>query len=439
MIDKFLDLLVWIYNLKVDPNYTTLKRFFKKKDLWPYMLNISNVKSSEQQVENQQCIIMSSYSYLGNHANEETQNAALMAGLSYSTGSHGPRMLLGNTDLFSILEDKISRIFQKDSAIVTNSGYMACLGAVSVAAKGKIIFYDARCHNSLVSGMKLSESKMIKFKHNDFKDLENKLRFSFSSKQRLVIIESLYSMDGTIPDLHALEKLKKKYNLTILIDEAHGLGTLGPTGKGIEEHCDIRISDIIVGTFSKSMSNLGGYICGTQSFIDTCEYYSVSNIFTAGLSAYHIAGTIQALNVLKDKSTIHDLRENRIYMREKLKDAAESLDFEVGGDENSVVIPIIYNFDILRIIDIAYKMRMYGFAIAPVLPPACSYKKPRFRITATSWYTKMDIDRFVEKFVQVNLETKSRMDKSKLNWYSVLFHQIYFYFMNIKFQNLFNY
>lgn len=407
-------LLVYAYNLNIEPSYISFKSYLSSK--WPYMNKISNTKSEYCNIDNTKCKIMSSYSYLGNHANPETQHAAVIAAMAYSSGSHGPRMLLGNTDLFQILETKLSKFYKKEAAIVTNSGYMASLGAIPVIAdENSVIYYDARCHDSLMSGMKLSNAKLVKFSHNNFDNLEKKLSYSFFNvNKKIVVIESLYSMDGTIPDLYHLKKLKNKYNLIVVIDEAHGLGTLGPTGRGVEEYYNIDVSDVIVGTFSKSLSNLGGFITGSSEFIQKCEYYSQANVFTAGLSAYHVAGATQALSVLDNKKTIMQLKENTKYMREKLNNIAGEMGFKVGGHKDSVVIPIIYKYDVLRIIDICHEMKKMGYAIAPVLPPACSIYTPRFRITATSWYTKKTIDDFIDKFVIANRIVDSKLDLTKI-------------------------
>jgi 7-keto-8-aminopelargonate synthetase-like enzyme len=385
---------------------------------------MSNIKSDYVSVDETKCKIMSSYSYLGNHANEETQNAALLAAMSYSTGSHGPRMLLGNTDLFPVLESKLASLFDKDASIVTNSGYMACLGAIPVIAdKNSLIFYDARCHSSLLSGIKLSNSIAIKFKHNNMNDLCSKLKYNWwRSKNKILIIESLYSMDGTIPDLVEIKKLKEKYNLTVIIDESHGFGTL--SSSGLEKMCNVSVSDVIVGTFSKSLSNLGGFIAGNKRFIEKCEYYSQSNVFTAGLSAYHIAGTIQAISVLEDTMVLEKLKQNRIYMRSKLKEISKDLGFIVGGAEESVVIPIIYKYDVLRIIDISHEMKKLGYAIAPVLPPACSVYSPRFRITATSWYAQETIDDFIEKFIMVNKKVETKLDYKKFSKFKFVYSKM---------------
>lgn len=412
----FFAILAWLYDLSIVPSYSNFKAYLGES--WPYMQVVTDAKCDTQLVDNKCCAIMSSYSYLGNHQNEDTQHSATLAAINYGTGYHGPRMLLGNTDISADLERSLATVFNKERCIIANSGYMACMSALTViASSSDAIYYDSRCHSSLRSGMKLSNATLFKFPHNDFSALEQLLKWtSWRHTKKILVIESLYSMDGTIPDLHFVAKLKEKYNLCVVIDEAHGLGTLGPNGNGLEAQENVFISDVIVGTFSKSLSNLGGYICGTHDFITECEYYSLANVFTAGLSAYHIMGAYSGLQTMNDCVTLELLRENCWYLRNKLNILSTELKeiFIVGGEDNSVVIPVIYKYDVLYLVDIAAYMKSHGFALSVVLPPACSAKWPRFRITATSWYSTETIDRFINTFKDAHFSVKSKLNIEKL-------------------------
>ena len=213
-------------------------------------------------------------------------------------------------------------------------------------------------------------------------------------------------MDGTMCHLPELRKLCDKHKALLVIDEAHGLGTLGLHGKGVQDYFNMpHGADIIVGTFSKSLSNLGGYICGTKDFIKNCEYYSDANVFTAGLSSYHAAGASSALSEINE-TIVAKLLNNTRYLRQKLI----SKGFDVRGHDSSPIIPVIFMYDVLKLIDICDHMQSKGFIVCPILPPACSIFEPRLRVTATVSHTHTDIDLFVNTLV-----TYTQIYQSKLN------------------------
>lgn len=355
---------------------------------------------------------------MGAHANRKVQSDAIQGALSHSTGNHGPRMLLGNNCAIVHLERELSTFFSRESCIVSSTGYMACCSVMSVLCdKSSIIFADSHCHASLMSGFKLCGAKVVYFKHNCAQSLSLNLNwYKYRTCNKVVVVESIYSMDGTLCDLPCIKALCTIHDAKLVIDEAHGLGTLGNSGKGIEEHYNmIGAADVIVGTFSKSLSNLGGYICGSKQFIQQCEYYSHSNVFTAGLSVYHACGAHSALNqITNDK--IRKLKENTKLLRSELKNAG----FNVCGSEHSPVVPVLLNYDVFRLLDIAHTMHTKGYAISPVLPPACSFHSPRFRITATCTQKSHDIKNFVRTLKSAYETSSSKMNNDVLSMYKYL-------------------
>ena len=398
--------LVVVYNLNISPSYNSFKSFLGNK--WPYMNVVYDVKTTTPFIKNKQCILFSSYSYLNNHANTEVQQYAIQHAIDYSTGNHGPRMLMGNMSITMQLEKALASFFYKDACIVSSTGYMACCSVMSVLCdKHTIIFADSHCHASLVSGFKLSGSNVVYFKHNCTRSLELWLNwYKFSKSKKVVVTESIFSMDGTICNLPEIKNLCVRHKSLLVVDEAHGLGTLGTNGRGIQEHYNMPNSvDIIVGTFSKSLSNLGGFICASNEFIRNCEYYSHANVFTAGLSAYHVAGAFKALTSI-NRFQVTQLQNNATYLRQRLVNDG----FNVGGHIHSPIIPVIFTYDVFKVIDIAHKMHSEGYAICPILPPACSVYEPRFRITATTAHSRDQIDRFVYR-----LKFNTQHYRSKLN------------------------
>tara|TARA_B110000977_G_scaffold193152_1_gene267718 strand:- start:4866 stop:6278 length:1413 start_codon:yes stop_codon:yes gene_type:complete len=408
--------VVIMYDLSIEPSYNSLKTYIGNK--WPYMNVIYDMKSKNPFVKNKPCSLFSSYSYLYNHSNTSVQEYAIKSALLHSTGNHGPRMLIGNLSIIVQLESAIASFFNKEACIVSSIGYMACCSAIQVLCDKKtIIFADSHCHASLVSGFKLSQAKIVYFKHNCANSLELLLNwYTFRKCKKVIVTESLFSMDGTLCDLPAIKKLSLKHNATLVVDEAHGLGTLGKYGKGIEDHYNMpNTVDIFVGTFSKSLSNLGGYICGSKDFIKKCEYYGHGNVFTAAISAYHAAGAYRALEEVNEEN-VAKLSSNTRYFRQKLIHHG----FDIKGHDCSPVIPIVFKYDIFKLIDICHSMHNEGFVISPILPPACSIFEPRFRLTATTAQTHEQIDDFVN-----TLKLHTTRYQSKLNLETLKLLRIY--------------
>ena len=393
-------------------DYKDIKEYLA--DLWPYMKVVTRIKEKKQMIDDSLCEMFSSYSYLGMHSNNQIQSKGAKVAYACSSGNHGPRMLYGNTQQMISLERKLCDWLNKEKALVASSGYMACMSCSYVACLfHDVVYIDEKCHNSIVSGCILSKKRFVKFRHNDYRDLKKKMELSWG-KTKAVIIESVYSMDGTIGDLPAIKNICTQFEAMLIVDEAHGLGALGEFGRGLEEYYNMPGSaDVIVGTFSKSFSSVGGYIVSNTSFIDKCEYYAMSNVFTAGMSAYHCSIVEAVIDYIScDTSPITSLH----YNTQLLRNALEIKGFDVIGHKDSHVVPIVYKYDVLRMLKICKKMKEAGYAVAPICPPACSFKYPRLRITATSWQTMPQIEAFVTHLKMVERDTPSTIDEGKLYW-----------------------
>ena len=407
--ELFLNIVSYINNLE-SMSYDSIKQYLGV--FWPYMKIVDNVKGIQQKIDNRECLVFSSYSYLGMHSNKAVQKMGENAAHTFSSGNHGPRMLYGNTQPITDLENDLCEWLHKERALVTSSGYMACMSCAYVLGLfHDIVFVDEKCHNSIISGCILTQKRFIKFRHNSAKDLLCKIQ-KYKGKKSAVIIESVYSMDGTIGDLPQIKNVCRNINATLVVDEAHGLGAIGPNGKGLEDYYNMPGSaDVLMGTFSKSFSSVGGYIIGTQDFLEKCEYYAMSNVFTASMSAYHCS-IVQATlkHIQTNKTELQKLQSNTRYFRRLLSENG----FAPLGHSDSHVIPVSYKYDVLRIIKMCYEMLQRGYAISPVCPPACSFKYPRFRITSTSWQNESDIKHFVMTLKDVEYTIKSELDKTRV-------------------------
>lgn len=396
-------------------SYLDCKRFLGSK--WPFMWEVSNVKADKIACAGQDCIPMSSYSYLDLLRDESVQKAAIRAAEEYSPGNHGPRMLGGNTSILCELERKIAQFFGRDAALLCVCGYLACFSACAAISNDRaVIFADNRLHASLRAGMRCGQGKTILFKHNDFADCERHIKANrHKYTDAWIVIESVYSMDGDVADLKAAAALGKKYNCKLMMDEAHGLGVVGKTGRGLEEHLGMQgVCTLIVGTFSKSASSIGGYICGPRKLIEYMDFHAPGNVFSAPLPAYCAGAVIKALEIIdKQPEIVNKAQQNSQRLRELLLDPTiwpegytDQWKYKVEGDPCTTVIPLVFQDDIDRVMRIASAMKRRGFMLSAVAYPACPLREPRFRVTATAAYTEDIMQSFVKNLVEVCLEER---------------------------------
>mmetsp|Transcript_32814 Transcript_32814/g.37212 ORF Transcript_32814/g.37212 Transcript_32814/m.37212 type:complete len:478 (-) Transcript_32814:439-1872(-) len=406
-------------------SFLDAKRHFGKD--WPYMWSVKNVSDDMVDVDNSEfkCETFSSYAYLDFVRDKEVQEFALATAEEYAPGNHGPRMLGGNTKVLCEFEEALAKFLGKEAVLLASSGYLACMSAIhGIAHKGDLIIADQYSHASLRAGLKLSGAKVRYFKHNNFKHAEDLIQKNKKSARRLfMVIESVYSMDGDLGDLPVARALCDKYDMTLIVDEAHGLGVVGATGRGLEEHYHMPgAADIIVGSLTKSMSSVGGYVAAKKDIIEYFEFHSQGNMFSAPLSVYHAAAALASLRKLeKDPSIVQNLQEMAIYFRNKLNTAEwdpstpEHLKFSVYGVEEQAIQPIVFKDDPMRVMRIATNLKKAGYLVGPVVAPACPLREPRLRVTTQSSMTKEQIDRFVATLVKVAENTAPVMDFDLIN------------------------
>jgi len=382
---------------------------------WPFQLPVTNIRGDQQTItgfdgHSWKCTIMSSYSYLGMHRENKVQQAAVDAAQSYASGNHGPRMLHGNSVILEELQQEIAAFCGAKAALVASSGYIACMGALMTAIDSHdLVIADCKLHDCLKKGILLSGAKCIQFKHNDFEDATrvavDALWWMWPKPPKIwIIMEAVYSMDGTVGNLPAARSLCDKIGASLIVDEAHGLGVLGETGRGLSEHFKMSSSviDIRLGTFSKSFSSVGGFVTGTKSFIARCEMGSPGNVFTAGLSAYHAGAVLSTLrqDELRNAALVR-YREVHALLLRKLNEA-KFRTISVHGNPSSPVIPLRLPLDILRGIYFSNQLMKAGFALAFVGPPATSKNTLMFRLTAASWYSDKQVEDLVKALVEID-------------------------------------
>lgn len=375
-------------------SFTEIQEWFGER--WPFMKKIENTRSAKIKVEGKDCVCISSYNYLDLGRDERCQIAAVEAANAYSSGNHGPRMLCGNLQILEDLEVKIAKFFKKDHALVFSSGFLACMSTIAgIARKGDLLLMDKLSHASLRTGAKICSAKTVIFKHNDFKDAEKIIK-KHKFNRLIMVIEGIYSMDGDIGDLPTARKLCDKYGGILVMDEAHSLGTLGKTGHGTEEYFGYTVeADIICGTFTKSISSVGGFLTCNAKLREYYTFYAPGLVFSAPLSAYHCGAALKAFEIIESEpERAQKVQANGEYLRAKFIENGFNI-----GETVTNVIPVIFR-DIIQVIEMHHFMLKKGFFAAAVAAPACPLDAPRYRICATSADTKESLDNIVNILIE---------------------------------------
>ena len=361
-----------------------------ENDLYYYNQPVSEICAESKVIVNgREMGMYASYSYLGLINHPKINQAAIGAVEKYGTGTHGVRTLAGTLDLHKELEETIANFKHAESAVTYTSGYVTNLTVVStMVGRGDWVISDKLNHASIVDGCLMSGAKFTRFNHNDMSHLEKRLKQA-GENTKLVIADSVFSMDGDIINLPKMVELCKKYNAWLMIDEAHSVGVLGDTGRGIEEHFGLPNDsiDIKMGTLSKTIPSVGGYVAGNKDMIDFLRHASRAYIFSAALPPAQAAAAKAAFEViLEEPWRIEKLRNNTTQFISGLRQRG----FDTMESETAIV-PILCNED-----DLAYQMtaeaQNRGVFVLPVVSPAVPEGLARLRATVTAAHEESDIE-----------------------------------------------
>lgn len=355
-------------------------------------------------------IVMGSNDYLGLGAHPEVVAAAENALKTYGFGSTGSPLTTGNTALHIELEEKIAHLFNKEAALLFNSGYVANVGIInSVTAENDLIVADQLCHASIQDGMQMSKATSRFFKHNDAKHLESileKERDNFNGC--LIITEGIFSMDGDVAKLDEIYEVARRYNARLMVDEAHDFGVLGSNGLGVcEKFHLIRETDIIMGTFSKICGSIGGFVVGSKELIEWIRSTGRSHIFSVALPPSNCAATIKALEIFSsDKSLRQKLKENINHFINGLK----SLGYQPKENHESSVIPVVIGNE-EKLGEMYQSLLADGVLCIPVVYPAVGRKNCRFRFTIMANHTVAELDYAVSCLEKAMIKSEFTFNK----------------------------
>ncbi|MFJ2864428.1 aminotransferase class I/II-fold pyridoxal phosphate-dependent enzyme [Kitasatospora sp. NPDC087314] len=353
-------------------------------------------------LDGERLLMMSGYSYLGLAGDERVVAAAKAAVDVYGTGNHGVRALAGTIPLHEELEAEVARFARRERALVFGSGYAANVGTVgALVGQGDTVLIDKYDHASIVDGCRLSGATVTRFRHNDVDHLERRLKAASPTGVRLVIVDSVYSMDGDIAPLPALRAVCDAHDALLMVDEAHALGVIGATGGGIEEHFGHRYRvDVKLGTLSKAIPSMGGWVAGSHELIGHLRYAARPFLFSAALGPAQTGAALESLRILRrepERVTHTQVQAQRL--RERLNAAGIST-----MDSSTAVLPVIAGSDDAAY-DYATACRKAGVIGLPVVTPAVPNDLARLRIAVTARHTAADIDFAADAFLTAAAQT----------------------------------
>lgn len=368
---------------------------YKAAGLYPYHRLIETGQDTEVQVNGRKMLMLGSNSYLELTTHPRIKERAAEAIRTYGTGCAGSRFLNGTLPIHVELEKKLAEFVGKEAALVFPTGFQTNTGVISsLVHKGEYIIGDKFIHACIMDGCQLSYGQLLRYDHNNMADLEEKLSRLPDTAAKLIVTDGVFSMEGDICDLPGITTLAERYGAQVMVDDAHGLGVLGPQGRGTAAHFGLTDKvDLIMGTFSKSLAAIGGFIAGSERTINYLMHMARPYMFSASASPASVAAVLGALEVMEEETWRLDrLWENTRF----LKEGFDALGFDTGHTQ-SPVIPIVVGE-----VDVCFKMWHFlqdeGIFVNPVVPPGVPPGRCLIRISVTAGHTRQQLERALEIF-----------------------------------------
>lgn len=377
----------------------TIPQETKAAGIYPYYKPISSGQDPIVKMADGSSVMMfGSNSYLGLSDDPRLKEAAIKAIEKYGTSCSGSRFLNGTLDIHEELEEKLARFVGKDQAVTFSTGFQVNLGVISALGfRGGYILLDDTDHACIIDGSRLSWSTVYKFKHNDMDALEKKLKACEPDAPKMIVVDGVYSMLGDLCPLPQICELAEKYNASVMVDDAHGLGVFGKNGSGTADYFGLTDKvDLIMGTFSKSFGSLGGFIAGSEPVINYLKHNARSLIFSASMTPAAVAAASKALDIMQNEpERIEHLWDITRYAHAKFRENG----FDINATQ-SPIIPLMVRDTrkAMQIVTLAYNE---GVFITPVIAPAVPEKDVLIRFALMATHTKEHIDIAVEKLTKI--------------------------------------
>ena len=364
--------------------------------VYPYFREIEGKQGTEVDMGGHHVLMFGSNAYTGLTGDERVIEAGIQAMRKYGSGCAGSRFLNGTLDLHVQLEKELAEFVGKDEALCFSTGFTVNSGVIACGREDYIIC-DDRDHASIVDGRRLSFSTNLKYKHNDMEDLERQLQKCNPDSVKLIVVDGVFSMEGDLANLPEIIRLKHKYNATVMVDEAHGIGVFGRDGRGVCDYFGLTDEvDIIMGTFSKSLASIGGFVAADKSIINWLRHNARTYIFSASNTPAATAAAMEALHIIqREPERIKALWEVTNYALDRFRENG----FEIG-DTQSPIIPL-YVRDTEKTFMVTKLAFEEGVFINPVIPPACAPQDTLVRFALMATHTKEQVNLAVERLVKV--------------------------------------
>lgn len=374
---------------------------FIEAGVYCYFREITGKQGTEVQMDGHNVLMFGSNAYTGLTGHPRVEAAAKSALEQYGTGCAGSRFLNGTLDLHVKLEKELAQFIGKDEAICFSTGFTVNSGVIPVlCGREDYIICDDRDHASIVDGRRLSYAKCFKYKHNDMEDLEKILQKCRPDSIKLIVVDGVFSMEGDLANLPEIVRLKHKYNASILVDEAHGIGVFGKEGRGVCDHFGLTDEvDLIMGTFSKSLASIGGFIAGDKDTINYLRHTCRTYIFSASNTPAATAAAMEALHIIQEEpERIEKLWNVTRYALRRFREEG----FEIG-DTESPIIPL-YVRDVEKTFYVTKLAFDAGVFINPVIPPACAPQDTLVRFALMATHTEEQVERGVKALKKIFVE-----------------------------------
>jgi 8-amino-7-oxononanoate synthase len=376
----------------------TVQHEFRKADLYMFFRTISSPQEPEVTMDGQKVIMLGSNNYLGLTNHPAVKEASIEAVKRYGTGCAGSRLLNGTLDIHRELEARLASFLGVEEVLTFSTGFQVNLGVLScLLGRHDVALLDAMDHASIIDGTRLGFGRTLKFKHNDAQDLGAKLARVSDDKGKLVVVDGVFSMEGDLADLPNLVKAKNEHGARLFVDDAHGIGVFGENGRGTGEHFGLESEiDLLMGTFSKSLATVGGYIAADGYVIDYIRHHARSGIFSAAMPPGSAAAALKALEIIEtEPERRKQLWETTRYMKREL----DNLGFDTGESE-SPVIPIVIGDDFTCIV-MSKRLQEEGVFANPVFAPAVPPGQAMIRTSYMATHEREHCDRALTALAKV--------------------------------------
>jgi len=362
---------------------------------YPYHRVIENGQNTEVQVNGRKMLMLGSNSYLELTTHPRVKARAIEAIQQYGSGCAGSRFLNGTLPIHLELEHRLAKLVGKEAALVFPTGFQTNTGVISTLVQsGEYIISDKLNHACIVDGCMLSPGKLVRYSHNDMVDLGEKLARLPKEAGKLIVTDGVFSMEGDICNLPEIVRLARKHGAQVMVDDAHGLGVLGPGGAGTAAHFGLTEGvDLIMGTFSKSLAAIGGFIASSERVVNYLMHTSRPFIFSASAAPPSVAAVLAALDVMEEEpDRLERLWRNTAFMRKGLVD----LGFDTGDSETPIIPVLMGDFD--RCFQVWQFMQEEGIFVNPIVPPGVPPNRCMIRVSVTAGHTLEQLTWALEKF-----------------------------------------